>query len=96
MSERPTSLAARRAALMADCAAQRAQVAEDLAQLRSPASLGGAAGFMARNRTMLLAAAGVGAGLLATRPRWLLGSATAALSLYRMARQVLPLLARRG
>lgn len=92
MSARSTSLAARRVALVAECAAQRLQVYDDLELLRSPASLDGAVGFMARHKTTLLAGAGVGIGLLATRPRWLLGGVTAALSLYRVAEKVLPML----
>ncbi|AWL04633.1 hypothetical protein ACFOHT_12115 [Massilia oculi] len=86
------TLAARRRLLAAQCAEQRAMMAHDVALLRHPADMGGAPAFVAQHKTSLLAAAGLGLGFLVTKPKWVVGVATGALSAYKLAQKVLPVL----
>ena len=89
MSTDLTPLAARRAELVARCAEQRALVAQELAALKSPETLGGITGFVASHKTTTLAVVGVAIGLMATRPKRVMAAAAGALSLYKMVRGVL-------
>ncbi len=86
------TLAARRRLLAAQCAEQRALMAHDVALLRHPAELGGAPGYVAQHKTAVLAAAGLGLGFLITKPKWVVGVVTGALSAYKLAQKVLPVL----
>jgi hypothetical protein len=86
------TLAARRRLLAAQCAEQRSMMAHDVALLRHPADMGGAPAFVAQHKTSLLAAAGLGLGFLVTKPKWVVGVATGALSAYKLAQKVLPVL----
>lgn len=91
MSNKLRPLAGRRTELMMQCAQQRAQLAHEFASLRSPASLGGLTGYIAFHKKTALAIAGVALALVVMRPKRMFGAATAALSLYKMVRGVLPL-----
>jgi hypothetical protein len=93
MSSSVQGLAARRAELIAQCAGQRATVAQEVALLRSPFSVDGVLRLVSNNK-LLLAAAGIALGVAATRPRRLLALAAGALPVLRMARTILPLLQR--
>jgi hypothetical protein len=94
MKTEPTPLAARRAALVAQCAQQRVDLAHDLHALRTPLG-GGVRAWLGAHKTTLLGAGGVVLGLVATRPRRLLSLAATGLSVYKIARNLLPLLSRR-
>lgn len=94
MSNGIKQLAARRAELIEQCAGQRAYLAGELAQLRSPFSLDGLRGRFGANNKLLLAVAGVALGFVATRPRRLLSLAARGLSLLRTVRSFLPMLPR--
>jgi hypothetical protein len=94
MSNDLTSLAARRAHLIEQCAAQRAYLAGELGDLRSPFSLDGLGQRLVANRKMLLAIGGVALGIVATRPKRLMALAAAGLSLFQTVRKALPLLSR--
>ena len=84
--------AARRRLLIAQCAEQRALMTHDVARLRTPSDMGGATGFVAQHKTAFLTAAGLGLGIMATRPTWVVGVVTAGLSVYKLAQKVLPVL----
>jgi hypothetical protein len=88
------SLAQRRAELVELCAAQRVFLAEEVAALRSPLSGAGLAGMLGAQKPVLLAAAGVALGLLVTRPKRLLSALAGGLSVWKVARKVLPMLGR--
>ncbi|MDP3672598.1 MAG: hypothetical protein Q8R69_23275 [Telluria sp.] len=79
------SLAQRRAALIAQCAAQRTQARDQLAALVKPGGAGGLLRFLPRGK-LALGAAGVVLGLLVTKPGSL---ATAGLSLWKLVRSAL-------
>lgn len=85
-------LDARRRLLAAQCAEQRAMMAHDVALLRHPAEMGGATGYVAQHKTAFLTAAGLGLGILVTKPKWVVGVVTAGLSAYKLAQQLLPVL----
>lgn len=85
-------LEARRRLLAAQCAEQRAMMAHDVALLRHPADMGGATGYVAQHKTAFLTAAGLGLGFLVTKPKWVVGAVTGAISAYKLAQQVLPVL----
>lgn len=91
MSTMP-ELAARRKLLAIECAQQRMTMAHDVTQLRTPSTMGGTTGYVAQHKTALLAAAGLGIGVLVTRPAWVVGAVTAGLSAYKLAQKVLPVL----
>ena len=92
----PTILAARREALVARCADQRAALAHDMAQLTAPDTLGLIPAYAVRHRKAALLAAGVAAGLFIFRPKWAVGVATGAVSAYTLAQRLLPILRWRG
>jgi hypothetical protein len=88
------SLAQRRAELIELCAAQRAFLSEEVAALRAPLGGAGLAGMLGARKPVLLAAAGVALGLLVTRPKRLLSALAGGLSVWKVARKMLPMLER--
>ena len=96
MASKPQDLAARREALVAKCADQRAQLAQEVAMLSSPQTLGLIPAYAARHRQTALIVAGVAAGLFLTKPKWAVGSVTAVVSAYKFAQRLLPVLRWRG
>jgi hypothetical protein len=93
MNNSVKSMAARRAALAAQCAQQRGELAQEWAALRAPWRFDGLLLAGSHNK-LLLAAAGAALGIIAVRPRRLLSLAASALSLLRTAQNILPLLPR--
>ncbi len=91
-----SELAARREALVARCADQRAQVAYDVYSLSSPESLGLIPAYALRHKKAALIAGGIAAGLVLTKPKWLVGSVTAVVSAYTFAQKLLPVLRWKG
>ncbi|VXB47551.1 hypothetical protein [Massilia sp. 9I] len=91
-----STLAARREALVARCADQRALVAHEVATLSSPDTLGMIPAYALRHRKAALVVAGVAAGLFITKPKWAVGSVTAVVSAYKFAQKLLPVLRWRG
>jgi len=96
MASKSTALAARREALVAHCADQRAQVAQEVAMLSSPQTLGLIPAYAVRHRKTALIVAGVAAGLFIVKPKWAVGSATAVISAYKFAQKLLPVLRWKG
>jgi hypothetical protein len=94
VNNHPDSLAQRRAELIELCAQQRVYLAEEVASLRSPLGGAGLAGMLGAQRPIVLAVAGVALGLLVTRPKRLLSALAGGLSLWKVARKVLPMLGR--
>jgi hypothetical protein len=91
MNSERTPLAVRRAHLVAECARQRGELADELNLLKAPVErIGGAAGFMREHRTSLLAGAGVALGVIIARPKPVLGVVAAGTSLWQLAQRVLP------
>lgn len=89
------SLAARRAALVARCAQQRGELADELNALKAPVErVQGAGGFLVHHRTSVLAGAGVALGLLIARPKRTLALAAAGVSAWKMMQQALPMVRR--
>jgi hypothetical protein len=86
------TLAVRRAELVAQCEQQRHEVRQEVAALKPPVSTSGIRTCLATHRKMLLGVAGVALGLAATRPQRLLSLAGAGMSMWKLARGVLPLL----
>lgn len=72
---------------------QRSYLAQECEALRAPFS-GGMTGWLASNKKMALALAGIALGLVATRPKKLLSLAAGGLSAWKVARKVLPMLAK--
>jgi hypothetical protein len=87
-------LAVRRAELVAQCEQQRQEARQEFAALKAPLSTNGVRSYVAGHRKMLLAVAGVALGLVATRPKRLLSLAAAGMSVYKLARSLLPLVSR--
>lgn len=96
MAAKSLELAARREALVARCADQRALLAQEVAMLSSPQTLGLIPAYAARHQKTALIVAGVAAGLVLTKPKWAVGSVTAAVSLYKFAQKLLPVLRWKG
>jgi hypothetical protein len=94
MSNNLKSLAARRAHLVEQCAAQRSYLAAELGTLHSPFGLDGIGQRLLANRKLLLAITGVALGIVAMRPKRLLALAAGGLSLFQAVRKALPLLSR--
>jgi hypothetical protein len=92
MSNDHKRLALRRAELVAECEQQRQEVRQEFAELKAPVSADGIRGYLASHRKMLLGVAGVALGLVATRPKRLLSLAAAGMSIWKVARGLLPLL----
>lgn len=96
MASKSMELAARREALVARCADQRALVAQEVAMLSSPQTLGLIPAYAAQHQKTALIVAGVAAGLFITKPKWAVGSITAAVSAYKFAQKLLPVLRWKG
>jgi hypothetical protein len=94
MSNNLKALAARRAHLIEQCAAQRGYLAAELDALRSPLSLAGLRERLAGNSKLVLGAAGLALGLAVMRPKRLLALGTRGLALFGTVRQLLPMLSR--
>lgn len=90
-----SNFAARRAALIEQCAEQRVGLAYELDALRPSRALAGLplAGVVAANRKVVLGAAGAVLGLVLMRRKRLAGLATSALSVWKMARGALGVVA---
>jgi uncharacterized membrane protein len=71
-------------------------MAHDVAMLGSPQTLGLIPAYAARHKKTALVVAGVAAGLALTKPKWAVGAATAAVSLYKFAQKALPVLRWKG
>lgn len=95
-ASKSAALAARREALVARCADQRALVAHEVAMLSSPQTLGLIPAYAARHKKTALVVAGVAAGLFLTKPKWAVGGVTAAVSAYKFAQKLLPVLRWKG
>jgi hypothetical protein len=98
MSEVPmnkAALAARRAALIEQCAEQRVGLAYELKALRPSTALAGfpLAGYIAANRKLVLGAAGTVLGFALMRRKRLAGLVTSALSVWKTARGALGIVA---
>lgn len=95
MNSQHTPLAVRRAHLVADCARQRGELADHLNALKAPAEqIGGAGGFLLEHKKSVLAGAGLAAGLLLARPKWVLGLAAGGVSAWKLVKNALPLVQR--
>lgn len=95
MNSERTPLAVRRAHLVAECARQRGDMADQLNALKAPAEHIGAAGsFLAEHRKSVLAGAGLAAGLLLARPKWVLGLAAGGMSAWKLVQNALPMVQR--
>jgi hypothetical protein len=95
MNSERTPLAVRRAHLVAECARQRGNLADELNLLKAPVErIGGAAGLIGAHRKSLLAAAGVALGVLIARPKPVLGVIAAGASAWQMAQRVVPVVQR--
>jgi hypothetical protein len=92
MSNDLKRLAARRAQLVAQCEQQRVEMAQEVASLTTPFSTAGVGGYLGSHKKLMLALAGAVLGLVATRPKRLVALAAGGLSMWKMARNVLPLL----
>lgn len=95
MNSQQAPLSVRRAHLVAACAAQRGDLADHLNALKAPAErIDGVGGFLLEHRKSVLAGAGLAAGLLIARPKWLLGLAAGGMSAWKLAQNALPLVQR--
>ena len=96
MASKPQELAARREALVAHCADQRALLAQDYAQLASPATLGAIPAYAIRHKKAALIVGGVAAGLFPPRPTSAVGAVTAVVPAYQFAQKLPPVPRRKG
>jgi hypothetical protein len=95
MNNAKTPLALRRAQLVAECARQRGDMADQLNLLKAPMErIDGAAGFMRDHRKSLLAGAAIALGLTIARPKPVLGMIAGGASLWRLAQRALPMVQR--
>jgi hypothetical protein len=95
MNSEKTPLAARRAHLIAECARQRGELADELNLLKAPVErIHGAAGFMRDHRISLLAGAGVAVGVMIARPKPVFGVVAAGASLWQLAQRAVPMVQR--
>jgi hypothetical protein len=95
MNSERTPLTNRRAHLVAECARQRGDMADHLNALKAPVErIGGAGSFVLEHRKAVLAGAGVAAGLLLARPKWVLGLAAGGMSAWKIVRNALPMVQR--
>jgi hypothetical protein len=94
MSNNLKALAARRAHLIEQCAAQRSYLAAEMKAMRSPLSLDGLRERLAGNSKLALGAAGLALGLVVMRPKRLMALAARGLALFGTVRQLLPMLGR--
>jgi len=96
MASKSQELAARREALVARCADQRARMGQEVAMLASPQTLGLIPAYAARHKKTALIVGGLAAGLFLTKPKWAVGTVTAAVSAYKFAQKLLPVLRWKG
>ena len=96
MASDSPSLSARREALVARCADQRALLAHEYEQLASPQTMGVLPAYAIRHKKAALIVGGVAAGLFITKPKWAVGTVTAVVSAYQFAQKLLPVLRWRG
>jgi hypothetical protein len=89
-----SSLAQRRAELVELCAMQRSVLSQECAALRLPLGGGALSGMPGMRKTGLLALAGAVIGMAVIRPGRIMSMAAAALSTWKLARRVLPMLSR--
>jgi hypothetical protein len=95
MNSEHTPLAARRAHLVAECARQRGDMADQLNLLKAPVErVQGAAGFLREHRKSVLAGAGVALGVIIARPKPVLGVIAAGASLWQLAQRAMPMVQR--
>jgi len=95
MNSEHTPLAVRRAHLIAECARQRGDMADQLNLLKAPVErVQGAAGFLSEHRKSVLAGAGVALGMIIARPKPVLGVIAAGASLWQLAQRALPMVQR--
>ena len=92
MNVNPEQRSARMKVLIAECAAQRVELGQEVTLLKTPSAMGGTTGYVAQHKGWIMAAAGLGLGFLVTKPKWVVGAATAGLSAYKLAQQLLPVL----
>lgn len=90
MTERATALAARRQALMAECALQRITALRTVREMRTPSGEGSQ--FSIGNIKVPLTIAGVVLGMIVTRRRGVMPMVTAGYSLYKLVRSALAVL----
>lgn len=83
------TLAARREALLAECAAQRVQALDQAMALARPLGPQGLGRLFGRPGKVVLALAGVALGLAAARPARALSLLTAGVALWKLARSAL-------
>ncbi len=90
MSERMSPLAARRQALVAECALQRIEAGRELMALFEPVHQpGGLRQLLGRDLKVPLTIAGVVLGMVVAKPKRALPMITAGLSLWKFARPLL-------
>ncbi|KQQ91867.1 YqjK family protein [Massilia sp. Leaf139] len=95
MNSEKTPLAVRRAHLVAECARQRGDMADQLNLLKAPVErVNGAADFLREHRKSVLAGAGVALGVLIARPKPVLAVLAAGASLWQLGQRALPLVQR--
>ena len=95
MNSQQTPLALRRAQLVAECARQRGDMADQLNLLKAPVErVQGAAGFLREHRKSVLAGAGVALGVIIARPKPVLGLVAAGTSVWQIAQRALPMVQR--
>lgn len=92
MNTTPEQRSMRMKALIAECAAQRAEMGQEVTLLKTPSAMGGTTGYVVQHKGWIMAAAGLGLGFLVTKPKWVVGAVTAGVSAYKLAQQVLPVL----
>lgn len=91
MNSEKTPLSARREHLVAQCAQQRGDMADQLNLLKAPVeNIGGVGSYLLEHRKTFLAGAGVALGLLIARPKRTLALAAAGASAWKMAQAALP------
>lgn len=94
MRRTPAALAGRRAALIAQCAYQRVEAANDFNALVEPINPGGLRQYLGGNLKIPLTIAGVVLGMIVTKPARALPILTAGLSLWKVASTVLAIVRR--
>ncbi|WP_313704767.1 YqjK family protein [Massilia sp.] len=91
MNSEKTPLAVRREHLVAQCARERGDMADQLNLLKAPVeNIGGVGSFLLEHRKTFLAGAGLALGLLIARPKRTLALAAGGVSVWKIARNVLP------
>lgn len=101
MAQKKTMLALRREALIVQCSLQRIEAAREFAALRTPVSMltggSGIGQYLSMSKLKVpLGIAGVVLGMFATKAGRFVPLATAALSLFKVVRTVLPMLRKRA